>query len=624
MGDLSSVEIAQRTTVDPSNWIARLTGQRRVIGMEIPTSRGPARRWVAAEYEEAYATAFGLDGATTFAGESTLTIDEARRRILTRYLSHAGPVTLDTILARYAFPEDWLQTELDRLIEERELVHGQFTPRSSESREGATAAEFVDRRALEQIHRRTLHILRHEVEPVPFTVYADFLTRWQHLHPVERLKGKDALVTALQQLRAAPVVGQTWERDVLPLRLGSYQPAELNALCQNGELVWVGSGGTDPRRGRVRFFFRGEGHVYLEPAPDDLSFLSDHAQTIYAFLKSEGAVFFNDICAGLDLTATLVEPALVELFMAGLVTNDSLDAMRALIEEGAPQPQERQPFSSLEDELTRRREALGLNTRRITRRSDPARYRSAKRRVRRRLERQESALSQPTTRWVGRWTPVHRFGILGKPVSEVDRAARQTRQLLARHGVVTRTSLDDEIGAWDWGFIYAQLKRMEMRGEIRRGYFVEGLPGIQFALSEVIEGLRSIRDEVPSTDHLVVLNACDPANLYGPTREDGPLTAGGEDLAFSRVPSTWLVQDRGLPVLIAGQTGGDITTVQGADDSLVVRALQRLLDHLANFEHRITVETWNGEPVLESSGQVLLEGLDFRRSYPAMVWDRRM
>ena len=76
---------------------------------------------------------------------------------------------------------------------------------------------------------------------------------------------------ALQGLRAAPVVGQVWERDVLPLRLARYDPAELEALCQSGELVWIGSGGVDPRRGRVRFLFRGEGGAYLEPAPEDLS-----------------------------------------------------------------------------------------------------------------------------------------------------------------------------------------------------------------------------------------------------------------------------------------------------------------------------------------------------------------
>jgi ATP-dependent Lhr-like helicase len=161
------------------------------------------------------------------------------------------------------------------------------------------------------------------------------LARGQHLHPDERLTGRGGLTQVLQQLRAAPVVGPVWERDVLPLRLERYNPSELEVLCQNGELVWVGSGGVDPKRGRVRFLFRGEGHVYLEPAPDDLSDLGDKARSVYEFLKSEGAIFFADIQAGLDLDDDAAEAALIELVMAGLVTNDSLDAMRQIVQRGS-------------------------------------------------------------------------------------------------------------------------------------------------------------------------------------------------------------------------------------------------------------------------------------------------
>ncbi|MGC9523626.1 MAG: Lhr family helicase, partial [Anaerolineae bacterium] len=630
MGDLSSSEIALRASVDPSNWIARLTGQNRVVGVEIPTAQGSEVRWVAAEYEDEYRRAFGAaDGAT--ADE----VDAARRAILQRYLGHAGPVTLGTILARYAFPEAWLENALDRLIEAREVVHGHFTPRPGPTEAASTTmaeAEFVDRRTLEQIHRRTMTILRNEVQPVSLAVYAGFLARWQHLHPRERLAGDDGLVEVLQQLRAVPVVGQVWERDVLPLRLSDYQPEMLDALCQKGELVWVGSGGADPRRSRVRFLFRGEGRVYLEPAPEEMTELGQEAETVYGFLKSEGPVFFEDLCEALEMPETKVEAALVELAMAGLVTNDSLDAMRAMVEEGTSQPkqtaaQSRQPYSSLEEELARRRAELGLGSRRITRRSDPVRYRSAKARVRRRLDRQPSTASM-RSRWAGRWTPVHRFRVLGKPVPEPEVAARQTRQLLTRYGVVTRASLDDEIGAWNWGGILRQLKRMELRGEIRRGYFVQGLPGLQFALPEVVEELRSLRERtedeaVGLENDLVLMNACDPANLYGPTRDDGPLAVSGEPLAFARVPSTWLVLHRGLPLVVVGNTGGDITTLQGADAGVVAQALARVVEHLATFERRITVETWDGAPVLESPGASILESLGFRRSYPTMVWDWR-
>ena len=136
----------------------------------------------------------------------------------------------------------------------------------------------------------------------------------------------------LQQLRALPVVGRIWERDVLPLRLPDYHPSDLDTLCNSGELVWVGSGGADPRYGRVRFLFRGEGHIYLESP--DTSALGEQAQAVYDFLKSEGAVFFNDISEALGLEEAAVESALIELVLAGLATNDSLETMRQIVQEG--------------------------------------------------------------------------------------------------------------------------------------------------------------------------------------------------------------------------------------------------------------------------------------------------
>jgi hypothetical protein len=66
-------------------------------------------------------------------------------------------------------------------------------------------------------------------------------------------------VRLLQQMRGLPAPGVVWERDLLPLRLESFDPSELEAMCERGEVVWVGSGGVDPRRARVRFLFRGEG-----------------------------------------------------------------------------------------------------------------------------------------------------------------------------------------------------------------------------------------------------------------------------------------------------------------------------------------------------------------------------
>ena len=91
---------------------------------------------------------------------------------------------------------------------------------------------------------------------------------------------------------------------------------------------------------------------------------------------------------------------------------------------------------------------------------------------------------------------MHRFGVMGKALPPAEQVALQARQLLARHGVVTHASLDSEIGAWDWGSLYPELQRLELRGEVRRGYFVQGLAGVQFALPEVVDRLRDLAGAV--------------------------------------------------------------------------------------------------------------------------------
>ncbi len=151
LGDLSASEIAQRAAVEPAGWIAELTGAGRVIGLDIPTASKPEFRWVAAEYEADYRAAFFPSAASAQA------VDTARRCILGRFLAHAGPVTFDAIRARYAFPADWLQGELDRRIEARELVHGRFTPQpeaAPQAEAAPHAAEFAQSRAGPQMHRR--------------------------------------------------------------------------------------------------------------------------------------------------------------------------------------------------------------------------------------------------------------------------------------------------------------------------------------------------------------------------------------------------------------------------------------------------------------------------------------
>ncbi len=604
LGDLTPVEIEARSHSDPGPWVKALAASGRIVSLEVPTAAGSETRWVCAEYASEYARAFALPASPPADEEA---VNEARRAILTRALESWGPVTLEAIRTRYAFPSEWLAEALEQLAHEGNLVRGRFT------RAAPPGEQFIARRNLEEVHRRTLSLLRREVRPVPLPVYAEFLARWQHAHPATRLRGREGLLQVLQQLRGLPLAAQIWERDVLPARVDGFSPRDLEALFEEGEVVWVASAQADPRRARVAFFARGEGRVCL-PSIEESEELGTEARAIYDFLKSEGTAVAAEIQSLLGLTAQSVERGLTELATRGLVTCDSLAALRYLLE--APQGSitaaapERRWQSSLESQLPRR--TLGATSWR-SRRPSRADYQAAKRRVAERLRQAEPlALA-------GRWGLINRLSILGRDLSPDERAARQARLLLQRWGVLSRAIVDEEEGPWEWEGIAAHLRLMEMRGEVRRGLFVDGMQGVQYALPDAVERLRECRDGAPEPDSLVVLNACDPALAYGRAAQEEPISPHRDPLAFPRIPTTWVVQRRGHPLLVAEAGGKEITLLQGADEEDARAALIILAEHLLRSARRITVHTWNGEPVLESDGKPLLEAAGFYHDYRAMV-----
>ncbi len=651
LGDLSAAEAARRAegSANAAAWLAELAGQGRIVQLEI----GGEARHVLAEQEGTYRTAFE-------SWRSEADRDAARRGILRRVLAAHGPLTRAWLLDRYPWEPDWLDAALTALVESGEVVQGRVSPPAPpgavpgpEHAEAPVseyvdtpASEYVDRRNLERIHRRTLSLLRREVEPVSLYAYADFLARWQHLHPGARLAGPGALVRLLQQMRGLPAPGLAWERDVLPLRLEAYDAAELAALCERGEVVWVASGGADPRRARVRFFFRGEGSLFLdEPEPAELS---PAAQQVLAFLQAEGASFYADLEAGLDLAGRAagkddLPAALVELVLAGLVTNDSLAALRGVLawsDEDREAP--RRSLSSLEAELAAwRRErpasTAGTQPQQGDGRRDlggvahpgRARLHRAQRDVARRLGAAAlpapGAVPAPTpaARRPGRWSLVHRIGVGGRAQPIEDRLDRQARQLLQAYGIVTRQSLEaDPEGAWNWGALYARYQLMEMRGEVRRGYFVQGLPGVQFALPEAVERLREwTRPEAPGAGEPVLLNATDPANVFGPALSAIAGEAGEHDPArFSRIPSNWLVLLRGRPVLLLERGAGRVTVLDGLPDGTARQALALAAGHAA-AGRRLLLREWNGELILESAAVPVVEEAGFRREMLDYVWE---
>lgn len=602
LGDLSDDEIRARgASPESAAWIERLAESGRVLQWEF----GGARRWIHAERRAEY---------ERLAAEP--------EPVLRRFLAHSGPTDLSALARRYGLSPDRVRDALSRLSQD--VAVGRFVPGGEE--------QWIDRRNLEQIHRRTLGLLRREIRPVSTFAYAEFLRRWHGIgessEAVVRLHAVDdehefttpraRLTRVLQQLRGIAIPGVIWERDVLPARLADFDPFTLAEYCQSGELMWVAEGGRDARRARVRFFFRGEGGLFLERRPDDatLAELSESARVVYELLASEGAALLADVVDVTGLSNADAQAALVELVLAGLVTNDSLDTLRSVLGYEPPPSVKHRPSSALEEQLAA---LLSGRQRPLTRH----RLRDARRHAR------EVVAARSRLRrlsWPGRWSLVHRATLLGKPLPDDDRALRQARQLLARWGVVTRACLERESSSFDWPTVQATLARLEMRGEVRRGYFVEGLPGIQFALPDVVELLRSVgrelwRDDGPSDGvslndqasvPIVVLNAADPAQLFGSD-------ASGGSLRFQRVPTTAVATCGGQPVAVMEDSGASV--LAATDHAATVPALRALARWWATrASGRLRVERWQGEPVLESPGAPLLEAAGFVRDFGGMLW----
>jgi ATP-dependent Lhr-like helicase len=110
----------------------------------------------------------------------------------------------------------------------------------------------------------------------------------------------------------------------------------------------------------------------------------------------------------------------------------------------------------------------------------------------------------------GRWSAV----IIPERAGSTAWAAAITQQLLTRHGVVARDVTAVEPVPGGFSTVYPVLRRLEDTGRVRRGYFVAGLGGAQFAEPGAIDLLRAERDPADAPV-AVTMAATDPANPYG-------------------------------------------------------------------------------------------------------------
>lgn len=491
-GDLTGDEIDERLTSEArhAGVVDALIAGGHLAAVRIPTVRGREMRYTLAELAPEYRAAFAPPKRTP-----------ARQRavhatlILRRFLTTAPPMSVAELRQRYAVPERWLQRFLADAERRGDLLQGRFPP--------GDEARWCSRRLFERARRRALAKARRAVQPVPLALYVAFLQRWQHVDSRDKLEGEAGCEATVRQLEGAILPADVLEREILAARLTRYDPAWLARLATAGEVVWTGVGKRKENAllalSAVRLLSRGSEDVWLS-ATDTADALGDSAQRVLATLRSSGARFFVDLQRETTLPGHALRDALRELAAAGLITADGVDALREVARLRAHHAQDRQ-------------------------RPDPARWLPAE--FERQMpvaQRRPSVTRLPRWRrpdrpgrsdgWAGRWAALSMPNAAYTPRSEDEaQAARFVAQLwLERYGVVARDIHRREQPNVAWRAIYDQLRDMELRGAVRRGYFVRGLLGAQFALPDAVERLREIATEAEPPG--VCMSARDPANAY--------------------------------------------------------------------------------------------------------------
>ena len=396
--------------------------------------------------------------------------DDALREIVRSRLEGLGPVTATQLAVPLGVPLAQVNFALAALEQEGYVLQGSYTGSTQE-------IEWCERGLLARIHRYTVQQLRREIEPVSPADFMRFLLRWQHLGEA-RGQGSEALAAVLEQLEGYSIPAAAWEADILPARIESYYSQMLDGLCSAGRFTWLRlqapkDKGDEKRKATpvrmtpVALLPRQHVRHWRSGAADvEQSNLTATAQKVADTLQQHGASFFIDLVHHTGMLRTQVEESLGDLAARGLVTADSYAGLRALITPAL------------------RKAGYGRHARR----------------------RGGASIDE-----AGRWELLRKTVT---PERDSERIEHIARALLRRYGVVFRKLLERESKLPTWRELLYVYRRMEARGELRGGRFVQGYSGEQFALPEAVGSLRDTRKR-PAKGEFITLSAADPLNLAG-------------------------------------------------------------------------------------------------------------
>ncbi|QKT06748.1 ATP-dependent helicase [Gordonia sp. X0973] len=491
--------------------------------------------------------------------------------LVSRFARTHGPFSAAQAAENIGLPPAVVTDTLTRLASSRRVVEGEFVPAAP----GESGSQWCHPDVLGQIRRGSLAATRSAIAPVDHASFARFLLDWQHIvvagdtrRQGPQTRGTGAVATVIDQLAGVPIPASAWETLILPARVPDYSPSMLDELLSSGEVVWSGHGAIGSADGWVAFHPADLTPATLPP-PDDVEMTATMVGIVGA-LESGGALRLPELINGLDAPGDVTD-GMWALVWSGRVANDSFSPVRALLaghgtaKKSAPSHRSRRPP---------RLRGARLSGAYLAGSAHPV-----------------AAPSVPPVLG-GRWLLLNRV--------EVDPTAATSalcEVLLERYGVVTKGAVHVEGVPGGFSRVYRALTVFEDSGKVRRGYYVDGLGGAQFAVPTTVDGLRD-HTTIPRerAGRAVVLAATDPANPYGAAL-DWPTTEAGAHRPGRKAGALVVLVDGELVCFV--ERGGKTVLTFASDGAPFDGAAAALADLVRSGRvERLAIDTVDGEPVL--------------------------
>jgi ATP-dependent Lhr-like helicase len=551
LGDLTATEICDRMRFEAERlsaenntqlevvgeWLGQLLAARRIVEV---TLNGESRFILAqncARYRDALQIAVPTDLPHAFLEPTVDAIEDLFMQFARTHM----PFSASEIAKHWGVEDRLIEAKLESLVAENRLLKGEFRP-------ACQGIEWCAPQVLAVLKRRSLAKARRQIEPVEPADFTQFLIDWHGLN--QPVRGQDAILDCVEQIQGLPISLTVLEREILPSRVEGFRFTDFDELCAAGEIVWQGQSAT---HSQIRLYLAESFPILANSRTSESPEVPDPdptQQAIREIMAAQGAVFFDTLKHEIGGFKNDLVDALWEMVWSGELTNDTLRPVRSRVSNAKP---------------------------RNSQRSSPRGFRSRR------------TVQTPGTE--GRWTLLPQLDF-NKPEL---RQMQLVRQLIGRHGVLTKESVLAESIPGGFAGLYPVLRAMEDAGQLRRGYFVGGLGAAQFVLPGTEERIRLHRtnNEViksqSQTSASLYLAATDPANPFGATLSWPKIDSNAGRL--QRSVGGHVIISRGELVAYFSDAKCALTIIK--PDS--VKEIARVLANETRRAPRVFVETINEE-----------------------------